>query len=375
MSQENIIALTMPKWGLSMKEGKFVTWLIEEGNDFNKGDELAEVETEKIASAVEASMSGVLRKKVAEEDTVYPVGALLAVVADESVSDADVDQFIEKFLADFVPPEDDDEEAENLNEYTEVNGTNLRYVSKGEGDQTILLLHGFGGDLGNWLFNQDDLVAKAGARVIAVDLPGHGQSSKQVGDGSLATIADQMIGMLDNLDIKQAHLVGHSMAGAVILQMLSTNADRVSSATLVSPAGLGTEINMDYISGFIECNTRKSIKPVLQLLFADAELVNRQLINGILQYKRLDGVENALNVISGSFLKDGKQYQLYDDILKAHADKISVIWGAHDKIIPVSHAEKWADTVDTLIIDSSGHMSHLEASSQVNDVITKQVTA
>ena len=55
-----------------------------------------------------------------------------------------------------------------------------------------MLLHGFGGDLGNWLFNQEPLSAgggEVGRTVIALDLPGHGESSKDVGAGDVAALA------------------------------------------------------------------------------------------------------------------------------------------------------------------------------------------
>ena len=102
---------------------------------------LQKLKLKKLASAVEASFSGTLRKTVAEGDVVYPVGALLAVVADEAVTDAEVDQFIEKFQAEFVPPEDDDDEELNLSEFAEVNGEKLCYVSKGEGDDGTLFYY------------------------------------------------------------------------------------------------------------------------------------------------------------------------------------------------------------------------------------------
>ncbi|MSO96185.1 MAG: 2-oxo acid dehydrogenase subunit E2 [Thermoleophilia bacterium] len=94
MSAHTIAKLRMPKWGLSMTEGTFGKWLVEEGVDLSVGDEIAEVETEKISGVVEATSAGILRRKVAQPGDVLPVGGLLAVVADESVSDAEISAFI-----------------------------------------------------------------------------------------------------------------------------------------------------------------------------------------------------------------------------------------------------------------------------------------
>ena len=60
------------------------------------------------------------------------------------------------------------------------------------------------------------------------------------------------------MGIERAHLVGHSLGGAVALELALAHPDRVASATLVCPAGLGPEISMDYIDGFIAANRRRS---------------------------------------------------------------------------------------------------------------------
>jgi len=75
MSDNRIKPIVMPKWGLSMKEGKVTGWLAEEGTRIDVGKEILEVETDKIAGVVEAADSGVLRRRVGTPDTVYPVKA------------------------------------------------------------------------------------------------------------------------------------------------------------------------------------------------------------------------------------------------------------------------------------------------------------
>ena len=61
--------LGMPKWGLSMTEGRVIEWLVDEGAEIGVGDEVAEVETEKINGVVEAPVAGVLRRRVAASGT------------------------------------------------------------------------------------------------------------------------------------------------------------------------------------------------------------------------------------------------------------------------------------------------------------------
>jgi len=89
-----IYEVTMPKWGLTMEEGTLVKWLVEPGSRVEPGMELAEVETDKIVNVLENTQSGILRRTVAGEGDVLPVGALLGIIAEEGVSDADIDAFI-----------------------------------------------------------------------------------------------------------------------------------------------------------------------------------------------------------------------------------------------------------------------------------------
>ncbi|NIQ26843.1 MAG: alpha/beta fold hydrolase, partial [Gammaproteobacteria bacterium] len=56
---------------------------------------------------------------------------------------------------------------------------------------------------------------------------------------------------LDALDLPVVHLAGHSLGGAVAGQLALTQPDKVRSLTLIASVGLGPDINMDYIRGFI----------------------------------------------------------------------------------------------------------------------------
>ncbi|MCG9514829.1 2-oxo acid dehydrogenase subunit E2 [Acinetobacter pittii] len=89
-----IKTLEIPKWGLSMEEGTIAQWLIKEGDSFNKGDEICEIETTKIVNVLEAPFAGTLRKILAKDGDTLPVGGLIAVCADSEVSDAEIETFI-----------------------------------------------------------------------------------------------------------------------------------------------------------------------------------------------------------------------------------------------------------------------------------------
>ena len=251
--------------------------------------------------------------------------------------------------------------------FTEVGGLRVRYADRGFGDSVVLLLHGFGGDLDNWMFNLDSLAEKH--RLLALDLPGHGQSVKTNVDPSLSGMATFVRKFLDVLSVSSVHVVGHSMGGAIAMQLASDSPETVKSLGLICSAGLGPDINSDYLRGFVEAQSQQELKLVLQQLFADESLVNLQLVNDLLNYKRIDGVEATLNALSETLISAGEQTFLTDNIV-ASGIPVLVIWGKQDRIIPVSHAQNFSAAggycVEVEIFDSAGHMVQMEKAYEVN---------
>ena len=364
-----ITPVVMPKWGLSMKEGKVVNWLVADGEDIAVGTELMDVETDKINGTVEAPDAGRLRRLVAEEGQTYPVKALLGVLADDTVSDADIDAFV----AGYVVPIDEEEGEEDVYAFTEVDGIKVRYSRQGSPDgKTVVLLHGFGGDLDNWLFNLGPLSAVAD--VVALDLPGHGQSAVTLPAPSVDALAGFVSAFLDGLGVGRVHLVGHSLGAAVAAQLALDQPQRVAGLVLVAPAGFGPEINMDYIDGFVGAAGKKDLKVVLAQLFADESLVTRSLIDGVLRYKRLDGVGDLLATLAAGVFPDGRQSAQPGRRLDPGRLPVTVVWGSDDRVIPVAHADAVPDGATVVVLEKAGHMVQMERAGEVNELLLAQLT-
>jgi pyruvate dehydrogenase E2 component (dihydrolipoamide acetyltransferase) len=214
-----------------------------------------------------------------------------------------------------------------------------------------VLIHGFGGDLNNWLFSLPALAEEH--TVYALDLPGHGGSAKEVGDGT--ALADSVIAFLDDVGLDRPHLVGHSLGALVAAQVAA--AGRAASLTLIAPAGFGQPVNRAYLDGFIAAGSRRELKPVLQLLFADESLVTRSLVDDVLKYKRIDGVTEALRTLADAAFVDAPSADV----------PTLVLWGAEDRVIPPGDGAE--------LIEGAGHSPHMEAAGDVNRLIDRFLTA
>jgi len=90
----DIYPIAVPKWGIEMVEGTITTWNKSEGDAIAKGDEVFEMESDKIVNVWDSPVDGVLRRVLVPAGDAHPVGALLGVIAGASVADSDIDAFI-----------------------------------------------------------------------------------------------------------------------------------------------------------------------------------------------------------------------------------------------------------------------------------------
>ncbi len=365
----NIQAITMPRWGMTMTEGRVVQWLVEVGDALTPGQEILEIETEKIANSFEALAPGFLRRKLVEPQSTAAVGALLGVAADENVSDAEIEEFVAAFKV-RQQAEGGAQSTAPAARSVEVGGARINILSLGEGPATpAVLVHGFGGDLKSWLFNQSQLAESRA--VHALDLPAHGGSSIPGGGLTLEGVVRSLALALDNIGVTRAHFVAHSLGAAVILLLARDTPERIASLSLISPAGFGTEIDASYIGGFLRAERRPQMKQALGTLFADPSQVRREMADDVLRFMRTDGVPAALRSLADNAFPNGQQRLVLRDVVVSTTAPVQVIWGESDRIIPISQLGGLPANVSVHRIERAGHMAHLEQAGRVNELLQK----
>ncbi|MEV0663793.1 alpha/beta fold hydrolase [Actinomadura luteofluorescens] len=116
------------------------------------------------------------------------------------------------------------------------------FVAEAGSGPAVVLLHGGGpgaSGVSNYVRNIDALAEHY--RVIVPDLPGYGRSGKHMDQSDpFGHLAGAVRGMLDELELRSAHLVGNSYGGAAALRLALDTPDRVDRMVLMGPGGIGT---------------------------------------------------------------------------------------------------------------------------------------
>lgn len=367
----DLIPVVMPKWGLAMDEGTVAGWHFGEGDAVPAGAELVDIETSKLLNTLEAKQPGVLLRIVCDEGGQAPCGALIAVLGAADVT-APSPEALDAFIAGFAVSRQEEDAASataapafrNIT----VDGLSLRYTEMGEGEATILFLHGFGGDCGNWMFVQSDLAEIC--RTIALDLPGHGGSAKALpGSGTVDDLVSLIGAFVTERGLGPVHLVGHSFGGALAQGLAASASVSVRSLTLIAPLLPGVSLNGDFLHDFVEARRTRELRDVLARLVADSESISPAMVDDVLKYKRLDGVASVLTHLAGLAEQIAAETGTMPDV------QCLAIWGASDLIIPSPPEALLPPGSRLELIPACGHMPHLEVPDIVVRLIRDSIAA
>jgi pyruvate dehydrogenase E2 component (dihydrolipoamide acetyltransferase) len=347
--------VTVPKWGLTMDEGTIAAWHVAEGTPISIGDELVDIETSKVTNSVQAPVSGVLRRILAQPGQCLPCGALIGVIAAEEVPEA----AIAAFIASREPGDGvkSTRESGDGPQVVEVNGVPLRYLISGDNGTPVVFLHGLASDLESWQFVQSAIAQNS--KTLSLDLPGHGDSGKDLsawtGFDDIGGLINQLI---DRLGFGKIHLVAHSMGACIALSMARRVPERLSTLTLVSPAGFGVTPAKEFMDELLRARARREVQAVVKYLFADEHKVSRAMVDRLLNYKRIDGVEAVLQRFAELLAAERRTT---GEALAGIRTPVHIIWGTRDRIIPLTEKEALRTVASLNLLEGVGHIPQVES--------------
>ena len=238
---------------------------------------------------------------------------------------------------------------------------NLHQIAGPEDGPDLLLIHGFGADRLSWTMTAPALAASR--RVWAVDLPGHGETPSR-GETTPADLAPALAEALHGKLPSHFAVVGHSLGGAIAMELAALLPERVSHLILIAPAGLGGTLDEAFLHQFPELHTEEATEALLHRLVDRPRLISRHMAKHILKHLATENNRDALRRIARA-LTDFAAPQV-----PAHIPT-TLIWGEQDQINPL-HKERLALLPFALhVLPDTGHMPQMEAPRKTNAIITE----
>ncbi|MDP1879270.1 MAG: alpha/beta fold hydrolase [Actinomycetota bacterium] len=270
-----------------------------------------------------------------------------------------------------------------------LNGRDIAYRDLPGAGIPILLVHGIGSSRLSW-GDVPDRIAASGRRVIAMDLPGHGDSSRGPGDYSLGAMACAVRDLLDHLGIARVHLVGHSLGGGISMQFIYQYPERVDALVLESSGGLGEEAFSGLRAAALPGADLALRVAINERTLSAAAWVGDKLGRvGIrphaLSPRALETVawlgeddrRAAFLATLRSVVGPGGQSVSALDKLHLMADRpVLIIWGDRDPMIPMAHGEAAHAMLPGsrfVVFPGAGHEPHVDDPARFADLIVDHI--
>jgi pimeloyl-ACP methyl ester carboxylesterase len=250
---------------------------------------------------------------------------------------------------------------------------------------SVVLIHGMAGSLTTWDPVFADLARNCD--VIAVDLPGHGTSSRLRGDYSLGSLAAAVRDILDALEVKTATIVGHSLGGGIAMQFMYQFPERCERLVLVSSGGLGREVTPMLralavpgagvaLAGITRLQHQRHVAAGGRLLRPLAGRVWNDLPYMLRQMATLDDPETRrsfLATIRAVIEVGGQGINATDKLHLAAGLPTLIVWGENDRMIPSGHGDAAADLIPDCrleLIPGAGHYPHEDSPDLFASLVT-----
>lgn len=267
----------------------------------------------------------------------------------------------------------------------------IYYIEKGPPDApVVLMLHGFGGTASNWLFNGP---LSESFRIIALDLPGFGNSTNFIRDESaeIDTVTDTVCVFLERLGITEVKLVvGSSMGGVIGSHLAIRLGARCQNLALVATGGIGRRINPHTLVfnwlprfmispttwSYIERRLAQQEKTPIRL-FDDAVLGARLRVDAFDRPPAYDqewvkSMKRVAEYGMDHFGQKKSLVALMQKDLKQLKCPILIVWGNRDRVISPKHGHILKEHVHRaklVLLTECGHLPHIEKSEIFNRVV------
>jgi pimeloyl-ACP methyl ester carboxylesterase len=258
-------------------------------------------------------------------------------------------------------------------------------LTMGEGTD-VLLLHGLGATKTSFVDTAAAL-SRAGYRVHALDLPGFGFSSQRPARYGPAHFARVVVGVMDELGIERAHLIGNSMGGRAAIEVGLEHPERVRSLALLCPAVAFVRRGWHPLVRMLRPEFgvlphslgRKRIEAEFWSLFADRDLVDPSVADIAVDefvriYRsplaRFAFLSSARAIYLEKPFGDGGFYPR----LAGLQPPALFVWGSADKLIPSAferHVREWLPSAEQVTLDGIGHVPQVEAPERTNALLQR----
>ncbi len=242
-------------------------------------------------------------------------------------------------------------------------------------DVTLVLIHGFGGNKDTW----NRIVAEWDDKyhVIAIDLPGHGESvSKRTLSYTIADQAERIYTFLEAKKLKGVYLLGHSMGGAIALRFAGSHEEDLKALILIDAMGLeqtkSDGVKLVEISDknpLYDVCTEERLETLLNYSMYKPPYIPDIIKEALLQEKC--GRRDLEKVLYEEMYKD---VCCLDDIAKKIHIPTLILWGDKDRMTHVDNATLFHDTIkksQLVIFKEMGHVPILEDPEKTADEIDK----
>ena len=243
------------------------------------------------------------------------------------------------------------------------------WLARGEG-APIVFLHGFGADLNGWRPVHRLLPETRPA--LAIDLPGHGLTPLG-DDASFEALVEAARAALADEGISAAHLVGHSLGGAVAAALSQTPGLEALSLMLIAPAGLGPETNAAFFEGFLVADTEAALAPWLNMLAVDPAALGSALARTTLRQRQEWPLVADQRRLARAIFASGRQTIDVRGLLAPVEAPTKIVVGLEDRITPARQIEGLSGLIALHRFPHIGHMPHLEARREVARLIEELV--